>query len=609
MPDKDNLAFTECKIELGGSPVSDKFLNDVIDVVVDSHLRLPSMVTLRLYDEDLEWSNAAQVDIGKEIKITVNASGHGKGASAQAVLFVGEVTALEPRFALDGPATLVIRGYDKSHRLHRGRKTRTFLKSTDDAIFKKVAGEGGLSASAVSAGPTHEYVIQRNQTDMEFIQERARRIGFQVFVDKGTLKFQKPDWSGSPELELKIGDTLLRFEPRVTAAHQADEVEVRGWDSKKKEAIVATAKPATPEQQAGFSQPGGVVAKKAFGAAKQIVAEAPVATVDEAKAMAEGVAAQLSREFLQAEGTCMGDPRIQAGCVLKIDGTGRRFSGKYFVTSATHVLATGGDYTTTFYSNGYEPYTVGTLVDPEPARERREAPGLVTALVTNVNDPDKLGRVKVMFPWLGDSVESDWTRVVVPSGGGGRGFSFLPEVNDEVLVAFEHGDMNHPIILGSLWNKTDKPPQADKLVSGGKIVQRVIQSRSGHLFILDDTEGDEQIVIRDKTGKNEIVIKSKDNSLTITMEGDVTVNAKGKLALTAKQDVTIEGQNITLNAKQNVSAKGSQNFQAEGAAGATVKSNGSTKVEGTQVEVKGSAMGTFDGGGMAVVKGGLVKIN
>ena len=84
--------------------------------------------------------------------------------------------------------------------------------------------------------------------------------------------------------------------------------------------------------------------------------------------------------------------------------------------------------------------------------------GVVIGLVTNNNDPQNLGRVKVMFPWLSDNLESDWFRVASPMAGAGRGIMFMPEVDDEVLVAFEHGNPQRGIVVGSLWNGKDKTP-------------------------------------------------------------------------------------------------------------------------------------------------------
>lgn len=188
--------------------------------------------------------------------------------------------------------------------------------------------------------------------------------------------------------------------------------------------------------------------------------------------------------------------------------------------------------------------------------------GVAVGIVTNNQDPDGHGRVKVKFPWLGDNDESFWARVLTPMAGKDRGLYFLPEIDDEVLVAFEHGSMDHTFVLGALWNGKDDPPESN---SDGKNDKRTIKSRSGHIIRLDDKDGDEKIEIIDKTGNNRIVIKASDNSLSIQANGDITVAAKGKLSLTgngvevkSQADVTVQGSgNVDVKAGGPLNLKGS----------------------------------------------------
>jgi phage baseplate assembly protein V len=188
--------------------------------------------------------------------------------------------------------------------------------------------------------------------------------------------------------------------------------------------------------------------------------------------------------------------------------------------------------------------------------------GVAMAIVTNNQDPDGLGRVKVRLPWLDERAESDWTRVVTAMAGPGRGLYWLPEVNDEVLVAFEHGRPDSLYVLGGLWNGKDKPPEDNK---DGKNNVRALKTRSGHVIRLTDTDGDEKIEIIDKTGKNSIVISAKDKTVTIGADADITVKStNGKLKLsgngveiTSQAAVKIEaGQNMDLQARAQLNVKG-----------------------------------------------------
>jgi uncharacterized protein involved in type VI secretion and phage assembly len=155
--------------------------------------------------------------------------------------------------------------------------------------------------------------------------------------------------------------------------------------------------------------------------------------------------------------------------------------------------------------------------------------GVVIGVVTNNKDPDGMHRVKVRLPWLGTEDESNWARVVTFMAGGKRGGYFLPEVDDEVLVAFEHGSLEHPYVLGSLWNGKDSPPESN---SDGRNDNRSIRSRSGHIVRLCDTDGGEMIEIIDKTGQNRIRMESQSNRISIEAQGDILISSStGKVKI------------------------------------------------------------------------------
>lgn len=177
--------------------------------------------------------------------------------------------------------------------------------------------------------------------------------------------------------------------------------------------------------------------------------------------------------------------------------------------------------------------------------------GVVSAIVTDNHDPNGKARVKLKFPWLEDQAETDWAKVTSLMAGNDRGVVFLPEKDDEVLVAFEHGDVQHPYVLGALWNSQDTPPETN---GDGKNNIRKIKSRSGHVVVLDDTSGAEKIVIQDKSGSNLITIDS------------------------VKGEIRIESQT-------------------------------SLKIKSTQIEIESQANMKISAGGILEIKGSMVKIN
>jgi uncharacterized protein involved in type VI secretion and phage assembly len=188
--------------------------------------------------------------------------------------------------------------------------------------------------------------------------------------------------------------------------------------------------------------------------------------------------------------------------------------------------------------------------------------GVVVGIVTNNKDPDGMGRVKVKFPWLSDQDESWWARIATVMAGSGRGSYFLPEVNDEVMIAFEHGDVRFPYVLGALWNGKDSPPTTN---SDGQNNIRVIKSRSGHIVRLDDTNGNEKIEVIDKTGSNSITIGSSDNSITITANGKVKIVGQS-IEITSQTDIKVQANtSINVNASTTMDIESSAPMTIKGA--------------------------------------------
>jgi uncharacterized protein involved in type VI secretion and phage assembly len=206
-----------------------------------------------------------------------------------------------------------------------------------------------------------------------------------------------------------------------------------------------------------------------------------------------------------------------------------------------------------------------TISDPAPDRANACFWGVAVGVVTNNKDPDGLGRVKVSLPWLADGFETDWARIANPMAGAARGLYTLPEVDDEVLVGFEHGRVDAPFVLGALWNGKDKPPESN---ADGKNDRRSLTSRSGHVIRLTDTSGGERVEIIDKTGKNTVVLDTPTNTVTVSADADVVVRAtKGKLTLAGDAGVEISSGKggVKLTAGTDVNVKANTQLVLKGA--------------------------------------------
>ncbi len=189
--------------------------------------------------------------------------------------------------------------------------------------------------------------------------------------------------------------------------------------------------------------------------------------------------------------------------------------------------------------------------------------GVVVGIVTDNKDPDKLGRVKVKIPRLSGEDESNWARVISFMAGKEMGGFFLPEVNDEVLVAFEYGDINIPYVIGSLWNGKDSPPLSN---DDGKNNFRIIKSRSGHVIRLDDTDGQEKIEIVDKSENNKIIIDTKEKKISIKSDKDIEISApNGKVKIEAMDIEAKSSASTKIEASSTMDLKASATANLKGA--------------------------------------------
>jgi phage protein D len=524
-----------------------ELLADLVSLTVESSLHLPDSATLVIHDTQLRWIDDAGLEPGKALKISA------KTGEGEHRIFDGEIVGLEPAFAPHAQRC-VVRAFDRLHRLSRGRRVRSFLNVTDGDVFQKLAQECGLTARVGATSKVHKYLFQNNETNLEFIRARAATLGYVAYVHEKTLIVDAPKADGAT-VELEWAKNLKEFHPTLTTVEQVVDATARGWDPDQRQEVVSRAKEGDGRPEIGQGKDGGALAKAAFGIdAGTLAAHAPIRDQAEADMVAKALAATHTSRFVEAEGVCAGQPEIVAGTPLKIKGVGDRFGGTYLVTSVRHEYGQDKTFTTTFSVSGRNPSNLLSLLrNPTPPPPNR---GVVIGIVTDNSDPDKRGRVKVKFPWLAPDQESYWARVVIAGGGKDRGIGFLPEINDEVLVGFEQDDVEHPYILGGLWNGKDQPPDdVTKAPTGGNVQKRVIRSRVGHQILIDDTDGGGGIEIVDKS-QNSVKIDTGSNSLKVKVKGDVTIEATGTIKLKASGPVEISGAKTRVEGQSMVEVKG-----------------------------------------------------
>jgi phage protein D len=332
-------------VKIEGSTLSAETLAHLLSVTVDDAVDLPSMFTLEFSNSDAARGvliqDQAQFDVGKVVEVKL-------GYNDQlTTLMVGEITGLEATYTSDSLPSLIVRGYDRRHRLQRGRKIRTFVKQKDSEIASKIAQEAGLSPQVTDSKVVHDYVLQANQTDMDFLLERAQQIQYEVTVQDKKLLFQPVANAGNAILTLTLEDDLVEFFPRLSSVGQVSEVRVQGWNPQTKDTILGKAQQGAVTSTMGGTKSGAALVASAFSSAVELVSDSPIVTQAEADQVAIALLNARSLALITGEGVCIGHPDLRAGKVIKIDGLGKRFSGQYYVTSVSHRYGESG-YATHF---------------------------------------------------------------------------------------------------------------------------------------------------------------------------------------------------------------------------------------------------------------------
>ncbi|MDZ8221681.1 MULTISPECIES: VgrG-related protein [unclassified Nostoc] len=604
MPTKNSQTLYLHKpiLKLGGAKAPEKLMQDILEIVVDESLHLPSMFIIKIHNvyvaasEDSEpWKNEKYFNIGDPISIGFEASTTEdldfQVAEIEDRLIEGEITGIEVKFSHTSEAHIIVHGYDVSHRLHRGRYNRSFLNSTDTDIVRRIAQEAKIKIGQLDAsGVSHEYVFQENQTNMEFLRERAAKIGFELFVQDNKIHFCKPKSDGS--LKLDWLEDITSFDVKVTSAEQVSSVQVNSWDYGNKKLISETISKEQLLTETGNGDGSSISQKfKMKQPPKMIVVDQPVDTSKEAKQMAQSLCNELSGEFVTADAKAMGNPMIRPGKVVTLKNMGTRYSGKYYVTGTCHRYI-HRNYTTNFTVRGLREGSLLSILPPKTHLQPGQT--LLVGLVTNNNDPKGWGRVKVKFPTLTMNDESHWARVVGLGAGNDRGFYCLPEIDDEVLVAFEHGDIHRPYIIGGVWNGKDKTVETvDDTIQNGQVRLRTIKTRAGHIVrFVDDDKGTENrgYYVQTATGSGhrlsfndtqKFIETQTAQGQTVTLndiDGSINVKANRTINNTAPLSIDLESATIT-NTAQAIAIDAGEAIAIDAGGAITINAGGAITID------------------------------
>jgi phage protein D/phage baseplate assembly protein gpV len=493
-----NPAFglSQIVVEADGQALPPEDVRRLGKVRVQQRLSLPVLCELAFFEGEQRSCEVPSLSPGAQLRITV--AGHDDA------LFAGEVTAIEYVCSANQGRELRVRGYDKLHRMRKRSNVRGHVQVSLEELVKNLVGESDIGATVKlpSGAPQWRRLIQRGQSDFEFLEELAEQCGLYFTLRDGTLQLLTLEGIGEPE-SLVLGDSLFEARIEVNGEPACRSVTASGWDLLRAEPIKQTAASARSGRTARAEAPPG----KFNGKPERRLVNAPV----EDEAHVEGMAqAELDRRIaseVTLSGVAEGNPALRPGTVVEVRNVPQSVAGQYVLTEVTHILDTRVGF-------------VSEISTKPAAPKPRHAHGTAMALgvVTRVDDPDSYGRVCASLPAY-DDVETDWMGVVTAGAGSGKGMIALPSVGDKVLVLFPHENPAQGVVVGGLFGAKQV---SDSGVEGGSVQRYTFITPGGQRIRLDDNV--RSVRIENSEGSS---IEFSPQSFVIHAAGQLAIESPG----------------------------------------------------------------------------------
>lgn len=546
-----SFAVPDFAVKVRGLHIGADVKGRTLEVSCESSVDAAGSFSLRLSDPDLKLTDSDLFSAGNAVEVHLGYAGRVHPA------MLGQITAVQPN--IGNGSTLTVTGYDASHRMRHNAPGRMTYKGLNDSLIAaQIALENLLVPVVDSSHLPPRPSVQQTSSDWALLQELAARNGFHVFVHWDKLYFRLP----RPQLHrvvLEWGKNLISFQPRLSTSGITGLQEVRGYDEQLAQAIVAIVPAITlgDDLTATFDRISKDFLQQLMTLGRRVLHGAPVTNVLEGMELAKAVLQRLLEGLFEGSGTCIGIPELHAGDQVEVRGVGRRFSGVYRLSRVKHTINDGGYQTSFEVSQQGDSTLLGMLrnklvEEPSPVRQE-PIYGVAIGKVENNIDPLLQGRVLLSFPHLSDANLSSWARIASPS----TGIYFLPNVGEEVLVAFDRGDVNHPYVLGALWNGTTLAPE--KNLDGVNRV-RLISTPGGHKLQFNDagangrvlihTSGGREILLDDTTGGEKITIRTGGASLTLS-SSKIILHAEA-IEITGTKSLAMSGPGVTAELKDGV---------------------------------------------------------
>lgn len=504
------VGLPQVSVSVAGARLPAGELRGLTAVLVRQKLSAPALCELVFSDPPGPLRVAEGLGPGDDLRVEA-----GEGGPA---LFTGEVTAVEQVYGPAGQREIRVRGYDRLHRLRKRQPVRGHVQATVRDLARELARDLGVTVQAAAEGPIRPLLIQHASSDLELLAGLAAEAGLYLALRDDTLHLLTLAGLDELPMPLALGETLLEARAELSAEPATRAVHAAGWDPLRIEAHQA---------QAAAAQVGRRVAAAAPPARVGSTGQRNLAgSLLQSDAHARGQAqAELDRRTayeVTLWGVAEGDPRLRPGSAVAVTGLAAALCGRHVLTTVTHTI------------DGERGYLSEISTAPPAGPDRtpwgREAggAGATLGIVTAVNDPGRLGRVRAALPAYRD-METDWMHVVSPGAGRDKGLITTPDPGDRVLVLLPFGDPAAGVVLGGLWGMAGPP---DSGVEAGRVRRFTLRTPGGQVIVLDDKG--RAIHIEDSGGN---VIELAPGKLRVHAAGDLELEAPGR-------NIVIRGEKI-----------------------------------------------------------------
>ncbi len=413
-----------------------------------------------------------------------------------ALLFSGIYSAIEFSCKSSGDELVHIRSFDRLYLMRKQQHIRSHSNVSSANLIGEIANKYGLTINTPVQGPHWPHILQYHQSDLDFITAVSQKAGLYFRLHESTLDLftYEADQEGNV---LTRGVNLLECTCEYNGARSYRTVNTSGWNPFLISCHQAKAR-SHSEQLSGLD-----------GDADSLtVSHATLYGDDHAMFLSEALTSRSTNMALALTGTADGDPRLRPGETVIIEGVRSLIKGSYMLTEVNHVITPDTGYISRF-----------STVLPEPC-ETETGPTAILGKVISVDDPQKLGRVKVSLPASAD-IDTEWLNVLLPAGGSKKGLIALPDVDDNVLVLLLNHDPSFGIVLGGLFGAEKETPGWG--VEGGQIRQYQLTTKGGQKIKLNDAVG--SIEISDSNGS---FFGMNPDKMTIHSDKDLFIQAPGK---------------------------------------------------------------------------------